>query len=151
MEYGTYRSVLLRLNILCGVLATVQVTASVWYFVILQNPIIVDRTIETETVREVANDNQFEVLTNVWNLNGPVWCLGILSCVVLFMVGLTIRVIRNVDLAGAIRFLWVILWVIPLEVRAQKYVDITKWSVSLNPRHLLLPIRLTDILGHKHV
>jgi hypothetical protein len=36
---------------------------------------------------------------------------------VLVTIGLTIRAVQNVNLVGAIRFLWVILWVIPLQVR----------------------------------
>jgi hypothetical protein len=119
MEYNTYRSVLFRLNILCGLMAAVQVLASSWCFVVLQNRYIVDRNIENLTTQETEYDNRFEVLTNVWNLNGPVWCIGLLALVVLIAVAFTVRAIQNVDLVGAIRFLWVILWVIPLQVRNQ--------------------------------
>jgi hypothetical protein len=118
MKYSTYRSVLYRLNILCGFMAVVQLLSSCWLFVVLQNRYIVNRTLEPETEEEVDFDSRFEVLTNVWNLNGPIWCIGALSLIILLAVSCTVRAIHNVDLVGAIRFLWIILWVVPLQVRA---------------------------------
>lgn len=117
MKQGTYRSVLVRLNILCVCFATAQSICSLWLYIIMQNPSIVDRTLPTETIEESEDESGFELLTSFWNLNGPVWCLGVLAVVVLVSIALTVRVIQNVNLAGAIRFLWVLVWVIPLQVR----------------------------------
>ena len=119
MQQGTYRSVLVRLNILCACFATVQFLCTLWLYIIMQNTSIVDRTLLTETDAESGSQSRFEVLTNFWNLNGPVWCLGVLAVVVLVSIALTVRVIQNVNLAGAIRFLWLIVWVIPLQVRCK--------------------------------
>jgi hypothetical protein len=98
-------------------MAVVQLLSSCWCFVILQNRYIVDRSIQSATEEEVEFDSRFEVLTNVWNLNGPVWGIGALALIILVAVSCTVRAIQNVDLVGAIRFLWVILWVVPLQVR----------------------------------
>jgi hypothetical protein len=54
----------------------------------------------------------------MWNINGSVWFLGLLAFVVLFAIALTTRVVRDVNLAGAVRLFWVLLWVIPLQVVA---------------------------------
>ena len=118
MEYSTYRTVLFRLHILCGIMALVQLTVSSFHFAILYMKSIVDRNIPTETVIEVKNeaDNRFEVLTNTWNLNGPVILLGIIALFVVFVVASTVRGIRDVNLKGAIRYYWLILWIAPLQV-----------------------------------
>lgn len=73
-----------------------------------------DRNIPTQTNIETESD--FEVLTNVWNINGSIWFLGVLAVVVLVAIALTTHVIRNVNLAGTVRLFWVLLWVIPLQV-----------------------------------
>ena len=117
MLHHTYRSVLVRLNILCAFFATGQVVSTVWFYIIMQSPLSsVDRDVANQTELETRRrQNEFEVLTNVWNINGSVWFLGVLALIVLVSIGLTIRVIRNVNLVGVVRFLWVILWVLPLQ------------------------------------
>lgn len=118
MEYSTYRAVLFRLNILCGIMAIVQLTMSSFHFAALHSRTLVNRNLPTVTLIEVINenDNKFEVLTNVWNLNGSVLLLGIVALVVFVAVVSTVRAIQNVNLAGAIRYYWLILWVMPLQV-----------------------------------
>jgi hypothetical protein len=119
MEYGTYRAVLFRLNILCGIMAIVQIAVSLWFYILLYGRRIVDRTLPTISALEVENEeaNRFEVITNVWNLNGAILLLGIAAILIFATVVSTVRAIQNVDLYGAIRYLWLILWVIPLLVR----------------------------------
>lgn len=116
LTYNTYRAVLERLNILCAFFASGQLVSTLWLCIILQSPSLVDRDVANQTELETRRrENEFEVLTNVWNLNGAVWFLGFLAFVVLLSIGLTIRIIRDVNLVGAVRFLWVILWVLPLQ------------------------------------
>jgi hypothetical protein len=117
LKQRTNRSVLVRLNVLCAFFAAGQLAASLWFYIIMQNSSVVDRDALAATQWEIDRQNNFEVITNVWNLNGPIWCLGACAAVVLVTIGLTIRAVQNVNLVGAIRFLWVILWVIPLQVR----------------------------------
>jgi hypothetical protein len=109
----------------------------------MKNPSIVDRTLPTATQAEIDYQNSFELLTNVWNLNGPVWFLGVLAVVMLISIALTVRVIQNVNLAGAIRYLWVIAWVIPLQVRFSVNVQRFKTCSFLIPK-----LSVTGLLGN---
>lgn len=118
MKQGTYRSVLVRLNIMCTFFAIIQFVSAIWLYIVLENPYIVQRSVPTATVGENEVQRNAEFLTIVWNLNGPVLFLGTTSGVVLLSITLTVRVIRDVNLAGAIRYLWVLLWVIPMVVRS---------------------------------
>ena len=120
MEYSTYRAVLFRLNVLCGFMAIVQMISSSFHFAVLHGRTVVDRALPTVTLIEVKNenDNRFEVLTNVWNLNGSVLLLGLTALVVFMAVVSTVRAIQNVNLVGAIRYYWLILWIMPLQVNA---------------------------------
>jgi hypothetical protein len=121
MEYSTYRAVLFRLNVISGFMAIAQLTASSFHFTVLHSRTLINRDIPTATEVEIKNesDNKFEVLTNVWNLNGSVILLGLVALVIFVAVVSTIRAIQNVNLAGAIRFYWLILWVMPLQVHAE--------------------------------
>jgi hypothetical protein len=121
MEYSTYRAVLFRLNVICGFMAMVQLTASSFHFAVLHSRTVINRYLPSATLIEIKNenDNKFEVLTNVWNLNGSVVLLGLVALVVFVAVVSTIRAIQNVNLSGAIRYYWLILWVMPLQVHAE--------------------------------
>lgn len=133
----TYRSVLTRLNWLCGFFSFFQFLSSLSYYILLQNPSLVDRNIDRD--ENVDFQSNIEVLTNVWNLNGSIWFLGVLSLLVLISLALTIRVIQNVNLAGAIRFLWLVLWVIPLQVFFSTYlVGVGVFCVSHKSHQLLV-------------
>jgi hypothetical protein len=117
MTHNTYRSVLIRLTILCAIFAVAQIISTLWFYIILKSRSLADRHIPTETNIETEKfQSDFEVLTNVWNINGSIWSLGLLSVVVLFTIVLTTRVVRDVNLVGAVRLFWVLLWVIPLQV-----------------------------------
>jgi hypothetical protein len=51
-----------------------------------------------------------------WNLNGLAFGIGTLAIIIIVICFCTIRVIREVDLGGAIRYLWAMLWIVPFEV-----------------------------------
>ena len=99
-------------------MAIVQLVASSFHFAVLHSRTLVNRNLPTSTLIEIKNenDNKFEVLTNVWNLNGSVVLLGLVALVVFVAVVSTVRAIQNVNLVGAIRYYWLILWVLPLQV-----------------------------------
>lgn len=116
MRTSTYRSVLVRLNILLALFALGQISAALGLYIVMQAPNLVDRSLTTITQSEVDNQSNIEVLTNAWNLNGSIWFLGLLGLILLVSILLTIRAIQNVSINVFIRFLWLLLWVIPLEV-----------------------------------
>lgn len=123
LQHSTYRAVLARLIILCAGFAILQIVSGIWLYVILKSPSIVDREIVKKTASEtMENQTGIPVLTNVWNLNGSVLLVSVLACVILLAIACTVRVIQNVNLAGAIRLLWIIVWVIPLQVRKRELV-----------------------------
>jgi hypothetical protein len=116
MRHTTDRAVLGRLNILCTFFAAGQITSSVWFLVVLLSPRVADRDLTTETEEEeLAADNK-EVLQLTWNPNGDVLWLGLCGFIMFVSSILASRMIRNVNLIGAIRYLWTILWVFPFMV-----------------------------------
>jgi cytochrome bd-type quinol oxidase subunit 1 len=95
MKHSTYRSILLRLNILCAFFAATQVASATWLYIVMRNPNIVNRVVETETEQEHRNASSFELVTNTWNVNGAVLFLGVAACIILVAITLTYRVIQN--------------------------------------------------------
>lgn len=100
---STDRTVLTRLNVVCLFVTFGQVVASMWLASLL---LIVDD--EPGALKGFA--------PNFWNLNGATFSIGILAFVLILMCSYTIRVIKEVDLVGVIRSLWVLLWIVPFEI-----------------------------------
>jgi hypothetical protein len=57
-----------------------------------------------------------EIGPHLWNLNGLTFAVGTLALIIIIICFCTIRAIREVDLVGAIRYLWAIFWIVPFEV-----------------------------------
>ena len=115
---GTTRAVLTRLNILTIFITFVQLFAASWLGTLLL----------------IADDSGGFIegfAPHFWNLNGATWAVGILAFIFIVTCFCTIRVIQEVDLVGAIRYLWLILWLLPFEVF---------FTVSLFDRHLVTPV-----------
>jgi hypothetical protein len=110
----TYRTVLSRLNILMAFFALGQLISALGLYIVMLSPNLVDRSIEYETQEELENQSNIEVLTNVWNLNGCVFCLGLMGLIMLSAILLTVRAIQNVSIRVFIRLLWLLMWIIPL-------------------------------------
>jgi hypothetical protein len=53
---------------------------------------------------------------HLWNVNGAVFAVGIVGGVIMITSFFTIRIINDVDLVGALRYLWFILWIFPIEL-----------------------------------
>lgn len=51
-----------------------------------------------------------------WNLNGPAFGIIVVAIILVFVCFCTVRILREVDLVGAIRYLWAMLWLVPFEV-----------------------------------
>jgi hypothetical protein len=100
---STDRAVLTRLNILAIFMAAFQFLGAVWVAWLL---LIADE-----------EDNVFAgFAVNFWNLNGAVFAIGLVGLVIIIACSWTLRIIRAVDLVGAIRYLWLVLWLIPFTV-----------------------------------
>jgi hypothetical protein len=99
---STDRAVLNRLIILCMFVSLVQLTGSLWLAAVL---LVLDK--------EHGMFSEFS--PNFWNLNGAALAVGSLAFAIIASCLFTIRVVRVVDLVGAIRHLWVLLWLLPLQ------------------------------------
>jgi hypothetical protein len=53
---------------------------------------------------------------HLWNCNGAVFSLGLIGAGIMIMCFCTVRIIKEVDLIGAIRYLWALLWIFPVEI-----------------------------------
>lgn len=124
---STDRAVLTRLNILCAFFCFFQAVASLWLASLL-----------------LLVDDQKGILVgfapHFWNLNGAGFSVGMLAFALMFTCFLTIKVIQRVDLVKAIRYLWVLLWIVPFEIffnislfdyHRVTLVWITHWYVTL--------------------
>eukprot|EP00536_Pseudo-nitzschia_multiseries_P006265 jgi/Psemu1/286351/fgenesh1_pg.130_\ len=94
------RFILSRLNVLSFFFAAGQLAASVWLCVVL----FVD-----------GAEQEFRHGFHLWNNNGIVAFIGCLGVLLLFTCFWTVRIVKEVDLVGALRFLWLLLWILPIE------------------------------------
>jgi hypothetical protein len=113
----TDKAILGRLNVLVAFFSAGQVGSALFLFCVMFLPNIVDREVVPQSEKEAENGGSgIEILVNIWNINTHVYALGVLASVNLFASIMTIRVIRNVNLVGAIRYLWLLLWMIPFQI-----------------------------------
>jgi hypothetical protein len=105
----TDRAILARLNVLVAFFALVQIASTTFLAVVSFSPNLVDRTLETQTEAERAGAGHTETpasaITTAWTLNGYIYMLSFLAFIMLNASICTVRIIRNVNLVGAIRYL----------------------------------------------
>ena len=93
---ATDRAVLGRLNMLCAAFALVQVGAGVFLFIVQSSG------------GASADENRLEKLTpDLWSLNTSLFFLSFLGIILFVTMILTLRIIRQVNLIGAVRYMWV--------------------------------------------
>lgn len=108
---ATDRTVLYRLNILCAFFALGQMAAGAFIAIVPFLSVFMERS------QHSPYDNPFKVLApNFWSLNSNVFMLGLLGCCILITSLATLRVVREVNIRGAIRYLWVLLWILPVQI-----------------------------------
>ena len=104
---ATDRMILIRLNYLCAIFSIVQVGVGIFLCVILFDPNVADRGDE---------DYYLETLTpNLWTLSGMLLLLALLGSIIFCTMLTTRKLIKEVNLQGSLRFLWVLYWILPLE------------------------------------
>jgi hypothetical protein len=118
------RFILARLNILSFVFSAIQLAASLWLIVVV--------FIEGRVNVQVDDDYQHEYY--LWNNNPSIVVIACLAFVLLFTCFWTTRIVKEVDLVGALRFLWLLLWILPvaafLNITAFDYYDVTSAWIS---------------------
>ena len=117
------RIILARLNILSFFFSTIQLAASLWLIVVvyvegLLNP----------------DGDEYRHEFYLWNNNGCIVAIGCLAFVLVFTCFWTTRIVKEVDLVGALRFLWLLLWILPvatfLNITALDYHKVTRAWIS---------------------
>ena len=102
----TDRTILARLNILVAFLTAIQLASTVFLAVVSWNRPD-EHAIHTLSDQEASDQaNRGPVLFNVWTTNVYIYFTGMLAFVNFAAAVLTMRVIRNVNLVGAVRYLW---------------------------------------------
>jgi len=123
-QHKTDRAVLQRLNILCALISVARLVSSLWLFSVLLSSHNNSKPLGgSETTGD--GGTAIELLSTVWNVNGNIVLQGILALLILLASLITVPVIRSVNLVGAIRYLWALLWIAPFEVRSSLLVCLT--------------------------
>ena len=112
----TDRAILSRLNVLVGIFGIFQMGSSLFMGIVTGAPELVDRDIDTQTAEEDEAQESIIRVANIWHINTYIYLIGIAAGILVLSAVLTVRVVRNVNLVGAIRYLWVLLWILPFEI-----------------------------------
>lgn len=112
LEVGaTDRSILYRLNVLCCFFTSGQVLSGIFLVFAFYSPGLVNRD------GDVLERNESPGITpNLWNINGSIFLLAIIGTFGLITMFYTLGVVREVNLVGTIRYMWVMVWLIPLQI-----------------------------------
>jgi hypothetical protein len=109
---ATDRSILYRLNLLCAFFAILEVAATSFLVTVLFSDSLVDRNSDFVDREETEQT----ISLNFWNLNATVFFLGLLAAIILITVLYTLKIVREVNLIGSVRYLWVLAWLLPLQI-----------------------------------
>jgi hypothetical protein len=111
--------VLGRLNALLAFFALYQIGAAIFLAIILLNPHLVDRNIPEQQLSSTNTSsydlNAADINPAIWNMNGYIFIAGVAAVLIFISTVLTWRVVRYVNLVGAIRYLWALSWALPFE------------------------------------
>ena len=114
------RLILARLNILSFFFSGIQLAASLWLIVVL--------FVEGTPVE--GYQDQF----NLWNNNAIIVLIGCFDFLLLCTCFWTTRIVKEVDLVEALRFLWLLLWILPivafLNITAFDFYEVTSIWIS---------------------
>ena len=106
----TNASILSRLGALCGFLGLCQAGSACYLLVVMFNNRLLDRNAQYVNIDDGGS-------AALWNVNTFVFLAGLLGTLVFFiMIYARRRVFKELDLAGSLRFLWLMLWIVPLQI-----------------------------------
>jgi len=109
---ATDRQILLRLNLLCAFFCVLQVMIGVFIFITKFTGYV------EKDNNEVSNPDVDKppISVDLWSLETFVYFISLINFVLLIATVLAHRAIRNVNLVGSVRFMWVLFWLLPLQI-----------------------------------
>ncbi len=111
---GTDRDTLIKLNFLCAIIGLWQFSVGIFIVVIFLSDDIVDRNHKEDVP---YRQHYKEALSpNLWMVGSILLALSIVGFILFVTAIFTIPVIRRVNLVGAIKYMWVLYWVAPVQV-----------------------------------
>jgi len=114
---STDRVILTKLNKLCIICALYQILCGVAYTVVLLSQKIADRTSLLEGEGDAQIDLYKEALIpSLWIPSGSLLWIAAIGFIVFVTMISTARSIRRVNLQGALRYMWVLYWILPLQI-----------------------------------
>jgi hypothetical protein len=120
----TSRSIALRLILLCAIFGLVQAASASYLLVVLFSGKIVNRYSDY-----VYQDDGGDSFLNLWNVNAWIIFAGLVGTFIFFVMIFTRKAIAEVNFGCSLRFMWFMLWAIPLEIYAVVGMfDITRVS-----------------------
>ena len=102
----TDRTILSRLNVLVVFVTAIQIASAVFLASVSWNNFDEHALDDLSDEEKKAQATRGPVLFYVWTTNVYIYFTGMLAFINFISALLTIRVIRNVNLVGAIRYLW---------------------------------------------
>ena len=116
---ATDREILIRLNVLCSFFCIIQIGLGLFLFITSLMGSIEDRD-ENKNDPNASSTEDFEarplVSPDLWNLTLFVYMLSIVNAVLLIASVLAQRAIREVNLVGSVKFMWSLLWLLPIQI-----------------------------------
>lgn len=109
----TNQAILKRLGALCGLLGLCQAGSASYLLIVMFSNSLVDRNAQYVDRGESPS---LEAVPSLWNVNTYILFAGFLGTIMFFIMIIARRVFRELDLTGALRFMWCMLWIIPLEI-----------------------------------
>mmetsp|Transcript_2879 Transcript_2879/g.5258 ORF Transcript_2879/g.5258 Transcript_2879/m.5258 type:complete len:751 (-) Transcript_2879:1131-3383(-) len=109
---ATDREILLRLNLLCAFFCVIQIIGGVLLFMVrFTGYVEKDKNEASE-----PDEDKPLVTIDLWSLELFVFCLSVINLVLLIASVLAQRAIRDVNLVNSVRFMWVLFWLLPIQI-----------------------------------
>lgn len=144
--HRTNRVILGRLNLLLAFFSLFPIGTASFLCIVLFSQSLVNRSLDyglathlQDSYDQAGDPLGLIVSSTYWNTIGALILFGLTCLVLLITASLTHRVVRNVNLVGAVRFYWACLWMLPfliwcvvamIDYFNAKQVWITKWWTS---------------------
>lgn len=116
---ATYRSILSRLNILCAFVTLIQIGMGCFIgctLLLNRDAHYNERVDDILTMNKGSSLFKEIIISNIWTPSGHVLAMAIMGIVLFVTMIVTRKYVLHVNILGAIRYLWILYWLIPMEM-----------------------------------